>query len=258
MDLELKGRRALVTGAHRGTGQIIAQKLAAEGAQVFAHGPDTDALAETLTLIPNATLAPGDIETDAGADAVAAVCKPVDILINNMGSAERGKWGALSMDKWIKQYEHNVLSGVRLIDRLSPDMERQGFGRIIALGTVGTTTPNKVMPHYYAAKGALVTMMASLAKALGGTGVTCNTVSPGLIATDEVKAAYIARAVKRGEAGDWASLEPAVAKELGLATGHIPTREEVADLVVFLASNRASAITGQSLRIDGGMTGTVV
>ncbi|MGB0921431.1 MAG: SDR family NAD(P)-dependent oxidoreductase [Alphaproteobacteria bacterium] len=258
MELNLKGRRALVTGAHRGTGQIIAQKLAAEGAEVYVQGPDEAALAETRALIPTAKLAPGDIETDVGADAVAAACGDIDILINNMGSAERGKWGALSMDQWIKQYEHNVLSGVRLIDRFSPHMQAQSFGRIIALGTVGTTAPNKVMPHYYAAKGALVTMMASLAKALGGTGVTCNTVSPGLIATDEIKAAYTMRAKKRGEPDDWASVEPAVAKELGLATGHIPTREEVADLVVFLASSRASAITGQSIRIDGGMTGTVV
>lgn len=258
MQLNLSGKRALITGAHRGTGQLIAKGLADEGAQVFVHGPDAAALAETLALIPSATAAPGDIESDDGAAAVAAACGSVDILINNMGSAERGKWRDLTIEDWHRSYEHNVLSGVRLIQHFSPAMQDKGWGRIIALGTIGTTTPNKVMPHYYAAKGALVTMMVSLSKALAGSGVTANTVSPGLIATDEMVAAFTARAKKHGQPDDWPTVERALAKEMNITTGRIPTREDVANLVTFLASPMADAINGQSIRIDGGMTGTVV
>lgn len=258
MKLNLSGKAALVTGAHRGTGQVIAQSLAAEGATVFVHGPDEAALEGTLALIPGAHPAPGNIESDDGAAAVADACGSVDILINNMGSAERGKWSDLTIEDWYKSYEHNVLSGVRLIQHCSPAMQNKGWGRIIALGTIGTTTPNKVMPQYYAAKGALVTMMVSLSKALAGSGVTANTVSPGLITTDEMVAAFTARAKKRGEPDDWPSVERALAKEMNITTGRIPTREDVANLVTFLASPMADAINGQSIRIDGGMTGTVV
>jgi NAD(P)-dependent dehydrogenase (short-subunit alcohol dehydrogenase family) len=106
------------------------------------------------------------------------------------------------------------------------------------------------MPHYYAAKGALATMTVSLAKELGGTGITVNLVSPGLIRTPEVEAAYLERGRRKGWGQTWEEIEPRVAADIPI--GRIVCREEVADLVLFLASPLSDAIHGQNIRIDGG------
>lgn len=192
--------------------------------------------------------------TDAGADEIVKGCRAhaegVDILINNYGTTTPGNWADGDAAAWIDVYEKNVLSAMRLIARLLPDMQRRGWGRIINLGTVGSTRPNARMPHYYAAKGALATATISLAKAVAGTGVRVNLVSPGLIHTAEVEAAYLAQGKRNGWGDTWAEVEPHMAKDIPI--GRIVRREEVADLVTFLASARADAIHGQNIRIDGG------
>ncbi len=260
MDLKLQGKRALVSGAGRGTGQIIAKALADEGAVVIVHGPDEAACAETMARLPDsAVCAPGDLETDAGADQVAAAAGAVDILIANLGGAAPAKWGKLTSDDWLAMYNQNVLTAVRLIDRTRPFMEAQGWGRIIGLSTIGALIPNKVMPHYYASKGAMQTMFGSLAKDLLGTGVGVNLVAPGLIATDEVIAAYCARAKRKGLPDDWPSVEKALATgEMPTASGRLATREEVAALVTFLASPVSDAVSGTSIRVDGGASGLAI
>jgi len=211
----------LVTGAHRGTGQIIATQLAAEGAQVWVHGFTTDQ-AES-----------------AAAD-----------IVNNYGTADRGKWDSADTDAWLDAYQKNVLSAQRLIRGLLPSLRTASFGRIINLGTVGSTRPNAVMPHYYAAKGALATMTVGLAKELAGTAVRVNLVSPGLILTPEVEAAYLAQGKDKGWGSTWEEIEPHVAKDIPI--GRIVRREEVADLVCFLASPKTDALHAQNIRIDGG------
>jgi NAD(P)-dependent dehydrogenase (short-subunit alcohol dehydrogenase family) len=129
-------------------------------------------------------------------------------------------------------------------------MQKSDWGRIINLGTVGSTRPNSKMPHYYAAKGALATMTISLAKEVAGTGIRVNLVSPGLILTPEVRETYLARGRKQGWGTTWEEIEPRVARDIPI--GRIVTREEVAALVTFLASPLADAIHGQNIRIDGG------
>lgn len=260
MDLQLAGKRALVSGANRGTGQTIAQSLAAEGAIVIVHGPDEAACAETMSLLPDTAIcAAGDLETDAGADAVAAAAGHVDVLIANLGGAAPAKWGNIPTDDWLQIYNQNVLTAVRLIDRLSPVMIAQEWGRIIGLSTIGTVMPNKVMPHYYASKGAMQTMFGSLQKNLLGKGVGVNLVAPGLIATKEVMDAYCARARRKGLPDDWPSVEAALAREeMPTASGRLTTREEVAALTVFLASPLADAVAGTSIRVDGGATGLAI
>ena len=260
MDLKLQGKRALVSGANRGTGQVIAQILAAEGAVVIVHGPDKDACAETMALLPDTAICtPGDLETDAGADQVMVQAGAVDILIANLGGAAPAKWGKLPSEEWLTIYNQNVLTAVRLIDRTRPHMEAQNWGRIIGLSTIGTLIPNKVMPHYYASKGAMQTMFGSLAKDLLGKGVAVNLVAPGLIATAEVIAAYCARAKRKGQPDDWASVEKALAtQEMPTASGRLTTREEVAALVAFLSSPLSDAVSGTSIRVDGGASGLAI
>jgi len=252
MNLELAGKSAIVTGAHRGTGTVIAQHLAAEGARVWLHGFTLQEAESAAFDIPNARGVGGDITTDAGARQTLAAIQedPPSILINNYGTTVPGTWETLESAGWLDAYQKNLLSAQRLIQGLLPTMRAQQWGRIINLGTVGSTRPNANMPHYYAAKAALANMTVGLAKTVGPDGIRVNLVSPGLILTPEVEAAYLKRGKRDGWGNNWAEVEPHVAKDIPI--GRITRREEVADLVCFLASPKADAIHGQNIRIDGG------
>lgn len=252
MQLALDGHTALVTGSFRGTGMIIAQRLAEEGARVLVHGLAEGQAQAAVAALGCGRAVTGDITTDAGADALLAQCasEAVDVLINNYGTADGGSWEATGSDAWIDAYQKNVLSAQRLIRHFLPAMKSRGWGRIINLGTVGSTRPGGRMPHYYAAKGALATATMSLAKETAGTGIRVNLVSPGLILTPEVEASYLARARAQGWGDTWEAVEPTVAAEIPIR--RIVRREEVANLVAFLASPLADAIHGQNIRIDGG------
>ena len=257
MDLYLSGKVALVTGSHRGTGEIIAKCLAAEGATVIAHGLEAHSADHLPRESSVAHAVWGDLLNDEGAQQVAeqalAASGKVDILVNNYGTADERTWLNASTDDWLHMYQVNVLSAARMIRLLTPQMRELGWGRIIQLGTIGSTQPNALRPHYYAAKGALANIAVGLAKELADTGITVNTISPGYIRTPEVEAAFRAKAKKEGWEDDWETLEKRiVARRFPNPVGRIATREEVADLVCFIASERAAFINGQNIRIDGG------
>ncbi len=199
----------------------------------------------------------GDITCDAGADAVAQQMLErfgrVDVLVNNYGVAEGGRWLETSTDEWVEIYHKNVLSGVRLVHAFAPGMKERGWGRIIWLGTVGATRPGPRMPNYYASKAVLPNVCVSLAKELAGTGITVNVVSPGIIATKEIEALFRRRAKERGWGDDWSEIQRRGAAELfDNPCGRLAQIEEVASLVAFVASDRAGYINGAQLRIDGG------
>ncbi len=257
MDLQLKSHTALVTGSHRGTGFIIAKTLAAEGAHVLVHGFTEEQATQAANEIAGSEPVWGDITSDGGCEALVAQLqdKNVDILINNYGTAEGGSWQESDSPDWLDLYEKNVLSAVRLIRALLPDLRKRSFARIINLGTVGSTRPNSRMPHYYAAKGALANLTTGLAGEVAGTGIRVNLVSPGLIATPEVEAAYVARGQAKGWGNTWAEVEPHVARDIPIR--RIATREEIASAVCFLASPLSDSIHGHNLRIDGGALGIV-
>jgi len=256
MDLELASKRALVTGSSRGTGAGIARVLAREGASVFVHGFELEA-AQTVTDAIRAEghvahAVAGDIRTDAGARAVAEAVGEVDVLVNNYGVAESGTWQSPTSD-WIDIYEKNVLSGVRLVQAFTPGMKSRGWGRVLFVSTVGYARPAARMPHYYASKMALVNMTLSLAKELAYTGITVNCISPGIIATAEIREMYARRAVQNGEPDDWASLEQKIVRgDMPNPAGIVGTPEDIGELVAFLASDRARYVNGANVRIDGG------
>jgi NAD(P)-dependent dehydrogenase (short-subunit alcohol dehydrogenase family) len=254
VDLHIEGRTALVTGSHRGTGAIIAARLAAEGANVIVHGFEPGQADAVAAGIPRAKVVVGDIASEAGTARVVTQCQTltpvIDILVNNYGTAGPGSWNASDSDDWLDMYQRNVLSAQRLIRAFTPAMVERRWGRVINLGTVGSTRPNANSPHYYAAKGALANMTVSLARELGPHGVGVNLVSPGLIRTAEVEASSIRRGQREGWGSTWAEVEPHIANDIPI--GRIVTREEVADIVAFLCSPRAAGIHGQNIRVDGG------
>lgn len=251
MNLDLEGRTVLVTGSHRGTGLVIARAFLGEGARVFVHGFEPEQADAAVREIGGGEPVSGDIREDAGADAVAAQTGDgVGILVNNYGAAAGGRWSTLAASEWVAMYETNVLSAQRMVARFLPGMRERGWGRIVNLGTTGAFAPGARNPHYYAAKAALSALTASLARDVAGSGLRVNQVSPGLIRTPEVEAGYLRRGAKEGWGSTWEEVEPHVAADIPIR--RIVRREEVADLVLFLASSRADAIHGQNIAIDGG------
>lgn len=253
-----ESRTALVTGSNRNTGAIIARSLWEAGARVIFHGNTADGSAlEAAAGLTNTFAVEGDVATEEGCEALlsqlAAQDLSVDILVNNYGTASFGKWQSTGDEDWLDMYQKNVLSVARLVRGLTPGMKLRQWGRVVNLGTIGSHRPGKVMPHYYSAKGALATLGVSLTQELTNTGITVNTVSPGLIHTPELEAGYRAKALRKGWGEDWDTiLQHIVAEEFPNPCGRLATREEVADLVLFLCSDKAGFINGQNIRIDGG------
>ncbi len=262
MNFNLKNKVALVTGSYRGTGKSIAAVLLQEGADVIVHGFKKEATELAAEEIGATHAVYGDLTTDEGAEklvkqALDAAGK-VDILINNYGTAGFGKWLSTDTEAWLDIFQKNTFSVARMIRFLVPQMKERHSGRIIQISTIGTTYPNKVMPHYYASKSALANMTVSLAKELAQTGITVNTVSPGLIKTEELKQYYREKAKRKNWGETWEEIEKAVVEnEFPNPMGRIAEREDIANLVAFLASEQAGFINGQNIRVDGGSLGIV-
>lgn len=267
MNLELTDRRALVTGSTSGIGAAIARTLAAEGAAVVVHGRHEGRAREVVETIVSAggraCSVVGDLRTDESAAQVFRAAEQcfgtIDVLVNNAGTYAERSWFDTTAETWKENYEADVLSVVRLVLAAVPGMKSRGWGRLIQVSTGMASTPSPAMPDYAAAKAAVVNLTVSLAKALSGTGVTSNTISPGLIHTPNVEQVLRERASRSGWGEHWAIIQRQWMQQVldDPYTTRLGRAEEVAALVTFVASPRADYINGANLRIDGGQSPSI-
>ena len=266
MDLQLRGKRAVVTGSSSGIGEAIAKALAAEGVAVLVHGrrqAEAKRVAAEITAAGGkAVVALGDLATDAGADAVAKAANELggaDILVNNAGAFPQKPWLESTAAEWNDLYDQNVGSMVRLITRLVPGMKKRGWGRVIALASGVAVMPFPGMANYSATKAANLNLAVSLAKDLAGTGVTSNAVSPGMIVTPGVEEMLKAMAPQYGlPPDDFPALEQfAVKNMVPNPSARLGRVEDIATAVTFLVSPLAGYINGTNLRVDGGTVPTI-
>ena len=233
----------------------MARVFAAEGAHVLVHGRSAGEAAAVVDGIAaaggSAEEVVGDLTTDEGAAAMMASVGSVDVLVANLGAPGASNWE--SMDNWAAEWDANVLVGIRATQAVMPTMRDTGWGRIIFIGTVGSRRPGAKNPGYYGAKAALHNIVRSLAKELRGSGVTANLVSPGMIATAEVRASLTAHAERRGRVTEWDEVERrAVSSIMPNLTDRLPEPEDIGRLVAYVASEGAWHINGADLAIDGG------
>jgi 3-oxoacyl-[acyl-carrier protein] reductase len=261
MDLQLKGKRALITGSSGGIGEGIAKILAKEDVTVVVHGRNEQSANRVAQEIEasggKAFVALGDLSKDEDAQQVAeaalAAMGGIDILINNAGGYEQMDWMKSSPSKWADMYNHDVLSMVRLVQHLAPQMKELGWGRFIQISSSAGVQPYAFGPDYSAAKAAIINLSVSLAKDLAGTDITANTISPGPILTAGFEQLWRSYAKTKGWSDDWAEIERNVVKEvLPNPAGRVGRIEELASLVAFVSSPLAGYINGANLRVDGG------
>lgn len=266
MDLQLLGKRALVTGSSTGIGEGIAKTLAREGAIAVVHGRNEEQANRVVSEIREdggkAFVAIGDLSTDEGAtqvvDKALSSVGGIDIIVNNAGSYFNSNWSDTTPDAWGEIYNNNVLSTVRTIRLLVGQMKELGWGRIIQISSGLATQPLSIMPDYGATKAAMLNLTVSLAKELAGTGITVNTVSPGIIVTSAYERQAHEIAAKFGWGTDWAEIEKHILQEFyPTPVGRLGRIEDIANFVTYLSSPLSGYINGANLRVDGGATVTI-
>jgi len=258
MDLQLKGKLALVSGSTAGIGRAIAKALAAEGARAVITGrrqADVDKAVAELRSETGGDLQgfAGDLTTAEAADAVAALFPGVEIVVNNLGIFEPKPFEAITDADWMRFFEANVLSGVRLARAWLPTMKAANWGRIIFISSESGVQIPAEMIHYGVTKTAQLAVSRGLAESLAGTGITVNCVLPGPTRSRGVGDFVESLAKSQGvsfeafEAQFFKSVRPTSLIK------RFATPEEVASMVAYVASPLASATTGAALRVDGGV-----
>ena len=265
MDLELEGKRALVTGSSSGIGIGVAEMLAEEGCIVVVHGRDEARTRDTAERI---AAAGGKVEMVLGDLADPAICADVvqqveravggiDILVNNAGGGKNSRnnpaWFDVPWDDWTATYEQNVGASVRLIHAFVPGMKAQGWGRIINFSSAAATTALAEIPDYAAAKAAMIYLTVSVSRALSNTGITANTITPGMIRTPVMEDWFKVLGEQNGWGETFEEVEKfAVTEMIPLPAGFVGEPSDIAATICLLASHYGRYITGANIRIDGG------
>jgi len=259
MDLNLHDKVAVVTGASKGIGLAIVKALAREGARVVAGSRSIPAELAALRDARQVTVVTVDLGTPDGADALirSAVNRhgKIDLLVNNLGAASP-RTGFLQVDdaEWQRVFDLSFFSAVRASRAALPHILAAGGGAIVNISSINARLPFPMVVDYSAAKAALTNLTKALSEEFAPRGVRVNAVAPGPVRTPFwTEPGGFADTVAAG-AGTTAkvALDEVVPRNMGISTGRITEPEEVAELVVFLASSRAANITGAEFVVDGG------
>jgi NAD(P)-dependent dehydrogenase (short-subunit alcohol dehydrogenase family) len=261
MDLHLAGKTAVVTGASKGIGLSVTKALVEAGAHVIAgarnRGNDLAALEETGQV----SFVPVDLAKAGSAEelvAAAAHRGGIDVLVNNVGavSVRPGGFASITDEDWQAAWELNMMGTVRPTRAALPEIERRGGGSIVIVGSVNAYYPDPGIYDYCATKAAVTNFAKALSKELGPKNIRVNSVSPGPVSTpmwNDPGGVAEGFGAASGVTPD--EIRETVARNA--VTGRFTTPEQVADLVVFLASDRSGNTTGSDYRIDGGMVTTL-
>ncbi len=258
MDLKLKDRLALVSGSTAGIGYAIASALAGEGARVVVNGRSEASVNEAVAKMKSATGGQvdgfaGDLSTSAFAEEVVRRFPNIEILVNNLGIFEPKAFEEIPDADWLRFFEVNVLSGVRLARLCLPAMRRANWGRIIFISSESGVQIPAEMIHYGTTKTAQLAVARGLAEAVAGTGITVNSILPGPTKSRGVVDFVGALAKASGQTfGEFEKEFFEKVRPTSLIK-RFAAPEEVASLVTYIASPLASATTGAALRVDGGV-----
>jgi NAD(P)-dependent dehydrogenase (short-subunit alcohol dehydrogenase family) len=265
MNLQLQGKLALISGSTAGIGYAIAESLAREGCRVIINGRTQKRVDATLAKLLNsldgtadAVGFAADLGTAEGVGQMVARFPQVDILVNNMGIFEPKAFEDIPDEDWLRFFEVNVLSGVRLSRHYLPRMKAAGWGRIIFISSESAVQIPAEMIHYGMTKTAELAISRGLAETTAGTGVTVNAVLPGPTASEGVEGFVENMAATRGT--DRSTIEREFFHNVRPSSllRRFATPEEVAAMVTFVASPLSAATNGAALRVDGGVVRSIM
>ena len=264
MDLGIAGKRALVTGSTAGIGFAAARALARERAMVVVNGRTKArvdaAVAELHRDVPHAHIGgvAADLGTAAGCAELVDQVPDVDTLVNNVGIFEPKPFEAIPDEDWLRLFEVNVLSGVRLSRAYLPFMRSRDWGRIVFVSSESAVQIPAEMIHYGVTKTSQLALARGLAETLVGTGVTVNSVLPGPTSSEGVGKFVADLAAARGVDGATVEREFFATARPSSLLQRFATPDEVAAMIAYVCSALASATTGAALRVDGGVVRSIV
>jgi len=246
VDLGLSGRLCVVTGSTGGIGLETAKLLVAEGARVVTCGrSDAPGIGEVLHVRVDLSApdAPARVIGEAG---------PVDVLVNNVGGTEITSFEDVSDGEWEQAWQLNVMSYVRAIRAALPGMRARHRGAIVNVSSTAGKRPSTGMPHYSVTKAAVLSLSRLVADVYAKDGIRCNAVTPGPTAT----AAWLGEGGLADQQGDRDEVLARVAS--GRPLGRLAEPEEIASVIAFLCSDRASYVTGAAWSVDGGTVPIII
>lgn len=263
MKIDLSGKRAVVSGSTAGIGLAIATGLAGAGAEVVVNGRTEERVQQAIATIrevaPTAILSgvASDMATAAGAATLARAVPEADILVNSVGAALFKSFDDLTDEDWLFMYQLNVMSGVRLTKHYLPGMTKRTWGRIVFISSESALNPPKEMIDYGMTKAAQLAVSRGVAELAGRTGVTVNSILPGPTRSEGFGNVLEDIAQQSGQTIEQVEQEFLATNRPTSLLGRFSTTEEIANMVVYICSQQASATSGAALRVDGGVVRSI-
>ena len=264
MDLQLRGKRALVTGSTAGIGFATIMRLAAEGASVVINGRTQSRVDEAISRVqrefPGAKVSgvAADLSSAAGVEALTTQVSDIDILVNNVGIFEPKAFEQITDSDWLRFFETNVMSGVRLTRHYLPEMRGHNWGRVLFISSESALNIPAEMIHYGMTKTAQLAIARGVAETTVGTGVTVNSILPGPTKSEGVETFVAHLAAERKVTEEEMEREFFQTARPSSLIQRFITPEEVANLIVFVCSPLSSATNGAALRVEGGVVRSIV